>query len=253
MLPEALSNNICSLKEGEARLTKSIFLTLNGNGNIIKSEIKHSVINVTKRLTYDQASAILTGKAAASGKQQKEGGADATVSTEIVDTLRSMARLAELLFKNRLDLGALELDIPEVSLQLDKQGYVENVVKVERDVSHKLIEEFMLMANEAVATFMFEKKMPLLSRVHPEPEEEGMRDFATFIQGLEQKKIDPFNNKDLQKLLEKIRGKPEAYTINLVLLKSMKQAVYVAGEGGHFALAMEHYTHFTSPIRRYRT
>ena len=82
----------------------------------------------------------------------------------------------------------MELDIPEVSLQLDKQGYVENVVKVERDVSHKLIEEFMLMANEAVATFMFEKKMPLLSRVHPEPEEEGMRDFATFIQGLEQKK-----------------------------------------------------------------
>lgn len=251
MLPEALSNNICSLKEGEARLTKSIFLTLNGNGNIVKSEIKHSVINVTKRLTYDQASAILMGKAATSGKQQKEGEADATVSTEIVDTLQSMARLAELLFKNRLELGALELDIPEVSLQLDKQGYVENVVKVERDVSHKLIEEFMLMANEAVATFMFEKKMPLLSRVHPEPEEEGMRDFATFIQGLEQKKIDPFNNKHLQKLLEKIRGKPEAYTINLVLLKSMKQAVYVAGEGRHFALAMEHYTHFTSPIRRY--
>ena len=106
----------------------------------------------------------------------------------MVELLKSLARLAEMLFKNRLERGALELDIPEVSMKLDKRGYVENIVKVERDVSHKLIEECMLMANEAVATFMFEKEMPLLSRAHPEPEEEDMWDFATFIQGLEQKR-----------------------------------------------------------------
>lgn len=255
MLPESLSNNICSLKEGEDRLTKSVFMTLDRDGNSIKSDIKHSVINVTKRLTYEQAAAILTGNAAtrasAGGEHPDAGKVAITVSDEVADVLKSLARLAEILFKNRLERGALELDIPEVSLKLDKRGYVENVVKVERDVSHKLIEECMLMANEAVATFMFEKEMPLLSRAHPEPEEEDMWDFATFIQGLEQKKIDPLNNKHLQKLLEKIRGKPEAYTINLVLLKSMKQAVYMAGEGRHFALAMDHYSHFTSPIRRY--
>jgi ribonuclease R len=98
---------------------------------------------------------------------------------------------------------------------------------------------------------MFENKMPLLSRIHPEPDEEDMWDFASFARGLEHARIDPFNSKHLQNLLEKVRGKPEAYTVNLVLLKSMKQAVYMAGEGRHFALALDHYTHFTSPIRRY--
>lgn len=239
MLPEMLSNNICSLREGEDRLTKSVFMTLDRKGYLVKAEIRYSVINVTKRLTYNQATALLNDKA------------DVPISNEAVDMLRNMAHLAELLFKNRLERGALELDLPEISLKLDEHGYIKDVEKVERDISHKLIEEFMLLANETVATFMFEKKMPLLCRTHPEPEEDDMREFAEFIRGLEQTRIDPFKSKHLQSLLDKVRGRPEAYTVNLVLLKSMKQAVYSAGEGRHFALALDHYTHFTSPIRRY--
>jgi ribonuclease R len=239
MLPEILSNNICSLKEGEDRLTKSVFMTLDRKGYLVKTEIRYSVINVTKRLTYNQATAILQDER------------DIDISDEAVDMLRNMEYLAELLFKNRLERGALELDIPEISVKLDEHGYIKDVEKVERDVSHKLIEEFMLLANETVATFMFEKKMPLLCRVHPEPEEDDMWEFAEFIRRLEHTRIDPFKSKHLQSLLDKVRGKPEAYTVNLVLLKSMKQAVYSASEGRHFALALDHYTHFTSPIRRY--
>lgn len=239
MLPELLSNNICSLREGEDRLTKSVLATLDRKGKLIKSEVKHSVIHVTKRLTYSQATAIINN----------ETGVE--VPDDVITLLNDMAHLTQLLFKNRMEHGALELDIPEVTVKLDKQGKVDDVEKVERDISHKLIEEFMLLANEVVATFMYEKKMPLLCRVHPEPEEEDLWEFANFVRGLEHTKIDPFKSKQLQNLLDRVRGKPEAYTINMVLLKSMKQAVYVAGEGSHFALAMDHYTHFTSPIRRY--
>jgi len=239
MLPEVLSNNLCSLKEGEDRLTKSVLMTIDHKGHLLKSEIKHSVINVSKRLTYNQATAILNKEMTS---HIPDNGAE---------LLKNTAHLAQLLFTNRMERGALELDIPEVSIKLDEKGRVKNVEKVERDISHKLIEEFMLLANETVATFMYEKEMPLLCRVHPEPDEEDMREFADFARGLEHTKIDPFKSKQLQGLLDKVRGKPEAYTINLVLLKSMKQAVYKAEGGGHFALAMDHYTHFTSPIRRY--
>ena len=239
MLPEVLSNDLCSLKEGEDRLTKSVFMTIDSKGHLLKSEIRHSVINVSKRLTYNQATAILNKEMISH------------ISDNVAELLKNTAHLAQLLFSNRLERGALELDIPEVSIKLDENGRVKNVEKVERDISHKLIEEFMLLANETVATFMHEKEMPLLCRVHPEPDEEDMREFADFARGLEHTKIDPFKNKQLQGLLDKVRGKPEAYTINLVLLKSMKQAVYKAEGGGHFALAMDHYTHFTSPIRRY--
>ncbi len=239
MLPELLSNTICSLREGEDRLTKSVLMTLDRKGYLIKSEIKHSIIHVKKRLTYNQATALINNAA------------NREVSDDVIEILGNMAHLTQLLFKNRMERGALELDIPEVSVKLDKQGKIADVEKVERDISHKLIEEFMLLANEVVATFMYEKNMPLLCRIHPEPEEEDMWEFAHFIRGLEHAKIDPFKSKQIQNLLDKVRGKPEAYTINMVLLKSMKQAVYMAGEGRHFALALDHYTHFTSPIRRY--
>ena len=256
MLPEALSNNICSLREGEDRLTKSVFMGIDGRGHVIKSEVAYSVINVAKRLTYRQATAILNNTfdprhTPLSSQEEDKGRAENYPSDDIVQVLVDMAQLAHLLFKSRMERGALELDLPEVSLKLDKHGFVSDVEKVERDISHRLIEEFMLLANEAVARFMFENKMPLLSRIHPEPDEEDMWDFASFARGLEHARIDPFNSKHLQNLLEKVRGKPEAYTVNLVLLKSMKQAVYMAGEGRHFALALDHYTHFTSPIRRY--
>ncbi|MCF6149636.1 MAG: ribonuclease R [Candidatus Kuenenia sp.] len=239
MLPEALSNNLCSLREREDRLTKSVFVTLDSEGNILKSVIKHSIINVTKRLTYKQATAIINNEPVEN------------IPEEVKDVLGKMAQVAQILFKNRMDRGAIELDLPEVSLKLDAEGNIENVEKEERDVSHQLIEEYMLLANEMVATFMHENNLPLVSRAHPEPDEEDMFEFADFVRGLENVRVDPFKIHQLQKLLQEIRGKPEAYTVNLVLLKSMKQAIYSATESGHFALALEHYAHFTSPIRRY--
>ena len=140
--------------------------------------------------------------------------------------------------------GAL---LEDYGKKLDEQGNIENVEKEERDVSHRLVEECMLLANEMVATFMHKNKLPLISRVHPEPDEEDMLEFADFVRGLENARVDPFKIHQLQAFLEEIRGKPEAHMVNLVLLKSMKQAVYSATESGHFALALEHYAHFAIP------
>ncbi len=237
MLPEQLSNEICSLKEGKDRLTKTAFMTFDSNGTLVKYEIKHSVINVKKRLNYNQATRIL------------EGGEDA--EKKVKELLDDAAELANLLFERRLKRGALELDLPEVSVHVDDEGRVTSVKKFEKHISHRLIEEFMLSANEVVARFLQENKMPGIFRVHPMPDEDEILDFAMFIKGIEAVQIDPFNTRQVQKLLEDVRGKPEAYVVNLLLLKSLKKAVYSAKQTPHFALALEHYTHFTSPIRRY--
>jgi ribonuclease R len=237
MLPEQLSNGICSLREGEDRLTKSVFMTFDSNGALVKYEIKHSVINVKKRLNYDQATRIL------------EGNEDA--EEEVKELLNDAARLGNLLSENRLRRGALELDLPEVSVNVDDDGMVTGVKKFEKHISHSVIEEFMLSANEAVARFLQENEMPGMFRVHPLPDEQDVLDFAMYIKGIEGVQVDPFNTRQIQKLLEDIKGKPEAYVVNLLLLKSLKQAVYSATQTPHFALALEHYTHFTSPIRRY--
>ncbi|MFN3467138.1 MAG: ribonuclease R family protein, partial [Candidatus Brocadiales bacterium] len=241
MLPEPLSEGICSLKEGVDRLTKTVFLFYSPQGKLVSSEIRHSIIRVTKRLTYKEASKILARDAEATAK----------VSEAVRDLLFQMAELAQLLWAGRMENGALELDLQEVSLRLDEMGRVVEVEKVERDISHKLIEEFMLAANEAVARFMHEKEIPYFHRIHPAPEEEEMRDFAEFIKELEQVKIDPFKRRHIQDLLKRVAGRPEAYQVNLALLRSLKKAQYSDQWGPHFALAMDYYTHFTSPIRRY--
>ena len=241
MLPEPLSAGICSLKAGVDRLTKTVFLSYTPQGMLVSSEIRHSVIRVTKRLTYKEASKILT----------KDKAASSEVPEEVRDLLLQMAELAQELWVKRTENGALELDLPEVSLRLDETGRVAEVEKVERDVSHKLIEEFMLAANGAVARFMHEKDIPYFSRIHPKPEEEEMRNFAEFIKELEQVKLDPFKRRHIQDLLKRVAGRPEAYQVNLALLRSLKKAQYSDKWGPHFALAMDYYTHFTSPIRRY--
>ncbi len=242
MLPTPLSEGVCSLKEGEDRLTKSVFLEYSPEGKLISSQITHSVINVKKRFTYKESGLII------------EGGDEATLpetSNELREMHLLMAELAKNLLARRLERGALELDLPEVSLKLDDEGSVTGVEKVERDMSHKIIEEFMLAANEAVAKFLHDKKLPSFYRVHPEPEKEELRDFAEFVNELEGVKLNPFKKGDIQRLLESLQGKPEAYTVNLALLRSLKRAEYSSVWGPHFGLAMDYYTHFTSPIRRY--
>ena len=238
MLPEVLSNGICSLKEGEERLTKSIFFTYSSDGRLISSEIKHSVINVKKRLTYHIATKVLMES-------------DEDDTDPVTNLLLEASKLAKLLYKNRMKEGALELNLPEINIRVGKDGKIDAIEKTTRDISHIIIEEFMIAANQAAATFMHQQNLPSVCRSHPEPDEDEMHDFAEFIFNCKNKRIDPFNKKRLQAFLDEISDHPESYIINLMLLRSMKKAEYSTTETSHFALGLEHYAHFTSPIRRY--
>ena len=238
MLPEVLSNGICSLKEGEDRLTKSIFFTYSDDGRLVGSEIRHSVINVTKRLTYHIATKILIER-------------DEDDTDPVTNLLFEASKLAKLLYKHRMEEGALELNLPEINIRVGKDGKIDTIEKTTRDISHIIIEEFMIAANQAAATFMHRNSLPSVCRSHPEPDEDEMHDFAEFIFNCKNKRIDPFNKKRLQAFLDEISDHPESYIINLMLLRSMKKAEYSTTETSHFALGLEHYAHFTSPIRRY--
>jgi ribonuclease R len=238
MLPEVLSNGICSLKEGEERLTKSIFFTYSDDGRLVSSEIRHSVINVKKRLTYHIATKILMES-------------DEDDTDPVTNLLFEASKLAKLLYKNRMEEGALELNLPEINIRVGKDGKIDTIEKTTRDISHIIIEEFMIAANQAAATFMHQKSLPSVCRSHPEPDEDEMHDFAEFIFNCKNKRVDPYNKKRLQAFLDEISDHPESYIINLMLLRSMKKAEYSTTQTSHFALGLEHYAHFTSPIRRY--
>ncbi len=238
MLPEVLSNGICSLQEGEDRLTKSIFFTYSDNGRLVSSEIRHSVINVKKRLTYDNATKILME-------------CDEDDTGPVTNLLFEASKLAKLLYKNRMEEGALELDLPEINIRVGEDGKIDTIEKTKRDISHIIIEEFMIAANQAAATFMHRNNLPSVNRSHPGPEEDEMHDFAEFVFNCKNKRIDPFNKKRLQAFLDEISDHPESYIINMMLLRSMKKAEYSTTQSSHFALGLEHYAHFTSPIRRY--
>jgi ribonuclease R len=238
MLPEVLSNGICSLKEGEERLTKGVFFTYSPDGRLLRSEIKHSVINVKKRLTYHNATKILT-----------EG--DENDTNPVTNLLFESSKLAKLLYKKRMEEGALELNLPEINIRIGEDGKIDTIEKVKRDISHIIIEEFMIAANQAVATFMHQNSLPSVNRSHPEPDEDEMLDFAEFIFNCKNQRINPFDKKRLQAFLDEISDHPESYIINLMLLRSLKKAEYSTAHTSHFALGLEHYAHYTSPIRRY--
>lgn len=238
MLPEVLSNGICSLKEGEDRLTKGVFFTYAPDGNLLRSEIKHSVINVKKRLTYHNATKILMES-------------DEKDTTPVTNLLFEASTLAKLLYKKRMKEGALELNLPEINIRVSEDGKIDTIEKVKRDISHIIIEEFMVASNQAVATFMHQNSLPSINRSHPEPDEDEMLDFAEFIFNCKNKRINPFDKKRLQAFLDEISDHPESYIINLMLLRSLRKAEYSTTEESHFALGLEHYAHFTSPIRRY--
>jgi len=238
MLPEVLSNGICSLKEGEDRLTKGVFFTYSPDGSLLRSEIKHSVINVKKRLTYHNATKILMEN-------------DEKDTNPVTNLLFEASTLAKLLYKKRMEEGALELNLPEINIRVGEDGKIDTIEKVKRDISHIIIEEFMIAANQAVATFMHQNSLPSINRSHPEPDEDEMLDFAEFIFNCKNKRINPFDKKRLQAFLDEISDHPESYIINLMLLRSLRKAEYSTTEESHFALGLEHYAHFTSPIRRY--
>ncbi len=238
MLPEVLSNGICSLQEAEPRLCKSAFIRYDARGGVLSARFANTVIKSAKRLTYQQASGIL------------EGNTDG-IPKPVVELVREMDRLAHAIQKRRHDEGMIVLDLPAVDLIFDENGKVVDAKPEDDSFSHKIIEMFMVEANEAVARLMDKLGVPCIRRIHPEPDEDSLEAMARFMRTAGfaiPKKITP---RDLQTLLEPLRGKPEAYAVNLAVLKSMEMAEYSPKIVGHFALASKHYTHFTSPIRRY--
>jgi ribonuclease R len=236
MLPEQLSNGLCSLRPHEDRLTQSCFIEFTPKLAARKVEFALSVIRSRHRLTYKEAFARLQSHA--------EG-------DELTQELKKMWRLASKLRQQRLAHGALNLDFPEVKVRLDKQGKPICIEKVYYDISHQLIEEFMLAANEAVARHLCNLQIPCAYRIHEDPDLEKLRDFRQYAQSFGYKVGDVTHRRELQKLLAAVKDKPEEYAINLALLRSLKQARYSPNPVGHYGLAKKFYTHFTSPIRRY--
>jgi ribonuclease R len=244
MLPEALSNGICSLNPNEDRLTKTVCIEFNARGEVLRSRFFNSVIRSHQRMTYTNVRRILVDCDFEVLERYKD----------LIDQFKLMEELALLIYEQRRARGNLDFDLPEAEIVLDIQGMPENIVRAERNIAHRIIEEFMIAANEAVARHLTEKNLPLLYRVHEGPDSDALEALAPFLLSLgyrlplKREKIAPL---EIQKLLESARGEPEERVLNRVLLRSMKQAVYQPENIGHFGLASACYTHFTSPIRRY--
>jgi len=241
MLPEVLSNGLCSLQEGEPRLTKSVFIQYDAAGRVVGQRFANSVISSTKRLTYEQAQAILDGKSAD----------PAEFPPAVVDLLKNMEHLAKVIRKRRIKEGMLVLEMPEVELVLDDEGRVIDAAPADDAFTHTIIEMFMVEANEAVARLFDQLDVPILRRIHPEPEDPDMLQLRQFLQVLGYKLPADLQRRAIQRLLDSVRGKPQSYAVNLAVLRSMQRAEYSPKNLGHYALASKHYCHFTSPIRRY--
>jgi ribonuclease R len=235
MLPERLSNGVCSLKPEVDRLTHSVFIQFDKRGVAKSARFAQSVIRSAHRLTYKEAYAILT-----SPPRDRLG-----------ERLHLAWELAALLRRQRFEHGALDLDFPEVKVCVDINGKPLRLERVENDESHQLIEEFMLAANEAVARELKKRAIPTIYRVHENPDLEKLAEYREFALSFGYKVGDLTNRAELQRLLAEIRGKPEEQALKVGLLKSLKRARYDPQPLGHYGLAKTNYLHFTSPIRRY--
>ena len=243
MIPHQLSNGICSLNEGCDRLALSCLMDIDMKGNIIGHKICESVINVNRRMTYTSVKKILEDN-------DKE---ECAKYSELVDMFKLMQECADILRKKRFKRGSIDFDFPESKIILDKDGRPVDIKPYDRNVATKLIEDFMLAANETVAEDYFWQEVPFIYRTHENPDPEKILKLSTFINnfGYSMHITDEIHPKELQKLLEKIAGSDEENLISRLTLRSMKKAKYTAECIGHFGLAAKYYCHFTSPIRRY--
>lgn len=244
MLPHALSNGICSLNAGEDRLALSCMMKLDQSGQMLDYRIAETVIHVNRRMSYTDVRKILEEKDEALTAEYRE----------LVPMFERMAQLASILRKKRKQRGSIDFDFPETKIMLSPSGDPVEIRPYERNTATKLIEDFMLLANETVAQHFHWQEMPFLYRTHDNPDPEKIRTLAAFIRNfgyslkLSGNDIHP---KELQKLLGKIDGTPQEALISRLTLRSMKQARYTTENTGHFGLASSFYCHFTSPIRRY--
>lgn len=243
MLPKSLSNGICSLNPEEDRLTMSVVMQFDKNGNIMDYDICEGVIRSDFRMTYTKVTKIFNGDS----ELRKQ-------YAVLLPMLEKMAELAKLLLKRRDNAGQLDFDLPEAQINVDEEGRITEILKKPRDLSDRLIEQFMVVTNEVVARHAKHMEIPFVYRVHEEPTFERVKAFRAFVSsfGL---KLETGNQgsepKDFQKLLLEIKGTPQSEPISKIMLRSMQKARYDSQALGHFGLALKDYCHFTSPIRRY--
>ena len=235
MLPERLSNGVCSLRSEVDRLTHSVFIQFSKDGRARHFRFVRTVIRSARRLTYKEAYAILR----------------TSPNDQLSERLHVAWELASLLRRKRFEAGSLDLDFPEVKVRLDGEGKPIELERIENDESHQLIEEFMLAANEAVARELKNRLIPTVYRVHETPEPEKLAEYRELVLSYGYKVGDVTHRPELQRLLASLRGKPEEQALKIGLLKSLKRARYTTQPLGHFGLSKNNYTHFTSPIRRY--
>ncbi len=244
MLPHKLSNGICSLNQGQDRLALSCIMTINKEGRVVDYRIVESVICVDRRMTYTSVNKII-----------EENDEDERMAyEEFVPMLENMSELATILRKNRKKRGSIDFDFPETKIILDETGHPIQIKPYERNSATKLIEDFMLLANETVAQHFYWMEVPFVYRTHESPDSEKIMKLTTFIRNFGYRiKMgkDEIHPKEIQKLLGKIEGTKEEDLISRLALRSMKQAKYTVECSGHFGLACTYYCHFTSPIRRY--
>jgi ribonuclease R len=244
MFPEALATGLCSLRPNVDRLVQTCMMEINRKGDVVRHEIHDGVIHSAERMTYTAVNAILTDRDAATIERYRP----------LVPMFELMRELFHILNARRHGRGSVDFDLPEPKVLLDEEGLVENIVAYERNIAHRIIEEFMLIANETVAHELESNAMPALYRIHEAPDPLKVIEFDEFVTslgfslGASQNAVRPAH---FQTLVEKIRGTPEERPIAFLMLRTMQKARYDAMNLGHFGLAAPTYTHFTSPIRRY--
>jgi ribonuclease R len=244
MFPSELATGLCSLNPHVDRLVQSCLMEVDRRGNVLRYEMHDGVINSDARMTYTAVNAILTDHDAATIAQYQP----------LVPLFELMRELFEILNARRRRRGSIDFDLPETEVILSEYGEIEAIIPAERNIAHRLIEEFMLLANETVAGHLVNNTVPSLHRVHEAPDVKKVAEFEAFIEplgyglGTEGRSVTP---KNFQKLVDRIRGKPEERPIAMLMLRTMQKARYDAVSLGHFGLSAECYTHFTSPIRRY--
>jgi ribonuclease R len=240
MFPETISNHLASLQQDRVRYVKTVLIDYTPGGAKANVRFANGAIKNRRRFTYEQVFALL-----------KDETQRSDYDPEVIALVVRMRDLAMILRKRRMKRGSLELSMPEVELEYDTEGRVVGAHYVSHDISHQIIEEFMLAANEAVAEHLSSLGVPFLRRIHPAPEPNKLKAFAEFARLLGYKILRDSDRFALQRVLEQSVGKPESYAIHYAMLRSLKQATYSPEEEGHYALASEDYCHFTSPIRRY--
>ncbi len=241
MLPHRLSNGICSLNEGLDRLTLSCEMEINANGNVVNYDIYMSVINSKKRMTYNNVNKILEKNEIPDGYEP------------FVNDLKLMKELASILRTNKINRGYLDFDIDEMKIIVDAEGMPIEIGKRERGIGENIIEDFMIVANETIATHFHWLDTPLIYRIHEKPDTKKVEQFITFLNGLGYRikgKSKSFNAKAMQKLLAILKEREEWQVLGSMALRTMKKACYSPDNVGHFGLGSKYYAHFTAPIRR---